>query len=73
MYLFKNNYIIKYKIIFLYKKLKFKSKTGKMSLDNLSLNQSGQNSQFIRQAKISSGAVNNELLKNIEILDSENS
>ena len=43
-----------------------------MSLDNLSLNQSGQNSQFIRQAKISSGAVNNELLKNIEILDSEN-
>ena len=44
-----------------------------MSLDNLSLNQSGQNSQFIRQAKISSGAVNNELLKNIEILDSENS
>ena len=43
-----------------------------MSLDNLSLNQSGQNSQFIRQAKISSGAVNNELLKNIEMLDSEN-
>ena len=44
-----------------------------MSLDNLSLNQSAQNSQFIRQAKLNSGAVNNELLKNIEILDSENS
>ena len=43
-----------------------------MSMDNLSLNQSGQNSQFIRQAKLSSGAVNNELLKNIEMLDSEN-
>ena len=43
-----------------------------MSLDNLSLNQSAQNSQFIRQAKLNSGAVNNELLKNIEILDSEN-
>ena len=43
-----------------------------MSLDNLSLNQSAQNSQFIRQAKMSTGAVNNELLKNIEILDSEN-
>ena len=43
-----------------------------MSLDNLSLNQSNQNSQFIRQAKMSSSAVNNELLKNIEILDSEN-
>ena len=43
-----------------------------MSIDNLSLNQSVQNSQFIRQAKMSSGAVNNELLKNIEILDSEN-
>ena len=44
-----------------------------MSIDNLSLNQSVQNSQFIRQVKMSSGAVNNELLKNIEILDSENS
>ena len=43
-----------------------------MSLDNLSLNQSAQNSQFIRQMKLNSGAVNNELLKNIEILDSEN-
>jgi len=43
-----------------------------MSIDNLSLNQSVQNSQLIRQAKMSSGAVNNELLKNIEILDSEN-
>ena len=43
-----------------------------MSMDNLSLNQSGQNSQFTRQAKLSSGAVNNELLKNIEMLDSEN-
>ena len=43
-----------------------------MSLDNLSLNQSAQNSQFIRQTKLNSGAVNNELLKNIEILDSEN-
>ena len=43
-----------------------------MSMDNLSLNQSGQNSQFMRQAKLSSGAVNNELLKNIEMLDSEN-
>ena len=43
-----------------------------MSLDNLSLNQSNQNSQFIRQGKMSSSAVNNELLKNIEILDSEN-
>ena len=41
-------------------------------MDNLSLNQSGQNSQFMRQAKLSSGAVNNELLKNIEMLDSEN-
>ena len=44
-----------------------------MSLDNLSLNQSNQNSQYIRQAKMTSSAVNNELLKNIEILDSENS
>ena len=43
-----------------------------MSMDNLSLNQSGQNSQCMRQAKLSSGAVNNELLKNIEMLDSEN-
>ena len=43
-----------------------------MSQDNLSLNQSAQNSQFIRQAKLSSGAVNNELLKDIEILDAEN-
>ena len=43
-----------------------------MSLDNPSLNQSAQTSQFIRQNKISSGAVNNELLKNIEILDAEN-
>ena len=44
-----------------------------MSLDNnLSLNQSAQTSQLIRQTKISSGAVNNELLKNIEILDAEN-
>ena len=44
-----------------------------MSLDNPSLNQSAQTSQFIRQTKLSTGAVNNELLKNIEILDSENS
>ena len=44
-----------------------------MSLDNHSLNQSAQTSQFMRQTKISSGAVNNELLKNIEILDAENS
>ena len=43
-----------------------------MSLDNISLNQSNQNSQYIRQAKMTSSAVNNELLKNIEILDSEN-
>ena len=44
-----------------------------MSLDNnLSLNQSAQTSQLIRQTKISSGVVNNELLKNIEILDAEN-
>ena len=43
-----------------------------MSLDNPSLNQSAQTSQFIRQTKISSGAVNNELLKNIEFLDAEN-
>ena len=43
-----------------------------MSLDNPSLNQSAQTSQYIRQTKISSGAVNNELLKNIEILDAEN-
>jgi hypothetical protein len=44
-----------------------------MSIENQSLNQSAQNSQIIRQTKINSGAVNNELLKNIEILDSENS
>ena len=44
-----------------------------MSLDNPSLNQSAQTSQFIRQTKLNTGAVNNELLKNIEILDSENS
>ena len=44
-----------------------------MSLDNPSLNQSAQTSQFVRQNKISSGVVNNELLKNIEILDTENS
>ena len=43
-----------------------------MSLDNPSLNQSAQTSQIIRQTKMSSGAVNNELLKNIEILDAEN-
>ena len=43
-----------------------------MSQDNLSLNQSAQNSQFMRQAKLGSGAVNNELLKDIEILDAEN-
>ena len=44
-----------------------------MSLENPSFNQSAQTSQLIRQTKINSGAVNNELLKNIEILDNENS
>ena len=44
-----------------------------MSLDNPSLSQSAQTTQFIRQAKISPGSVNNELLKNIELLDAENS
>ena len=42
-----------------------------MSLDNPSINQSAQTSQFIRPTKIGSGAVNNELLKNIEMLDTE--
>ena len=37
-----------------------------------SLSQSAQTSQFLRQPKISGGVVNNELLKNIELLDSEN-
>ena len=44
-----------------------------MSLDNPSLSQSAQTTQFIRQTKINSGAVNNELLKNIELLEAENS
>ena len=44
-----------------------------MSLDNPSLSQSAQTTQFIRQAKINPGSLNNELLKNIELLDAENS
>ena len=44
-----------------------------MSLDNPSLNQSAQTSQMIRQTKLTTGVVNNELLKNIEMLDGENS
>ena len=44
-----------------------------MSVENQSLNQSAQTSQLVFQNKINSGAVNNELLKNIEILDAENS
>ena len=44
-----------------------------MSKDEInSLNQSAQTSQYMRQQKISGGVVNNELLKNIELLDSEN-
>ena len=42
-------------------------------IENPSFSQSAQASQFIHQNKISTGLVNNELLKNIEILDSENS
>ena len=42
-------------------------------IENPSFSQSAQTSQFIHQNKISTGLVNNELLKNIEILDSENS
>ena len=44
-----------------------------MSLDNPSLSQSAQTTQFIRQAKMNPGSLNNELLKNIELLDAENS
>ena len=42
-------------------------------IENPSFSQSAQASQFIHQNKINTGLVNNELLKNIEILDLENS
>ena len=44
-----------------------------MSADNPSLTQSIQKSHIINQTKLGSGAINNELLKNIEILEEENS
>ena len=44
-----------------------------MSDENPSISQVFQKSNIINQSKLSSGAINNELLKNIEILEEENS
>ena len=43
-----------------------------MSDDNPSISQNFQKSRIINQAKISSGVMNNELLKNIEVLEEDN-
>ena len=43
-----------------------------MSDDNPSISQTFQKSHIINQTKISSGLLNNELLKNIEVLEEEN-
>ena len=43
-----------------------------MTDENATINQTMQKSNIINQSKISSGVLNNELLKNIEVLEEEN-